>query len=123
MKNPEEIACALVDDFWAKGPECTQEYAREKIAAALREAILTERREIMALLGYDENGEDNTREKRLWDGVEVEISSEPYYDLEGALIDMRRTGKADDVCLRTIERAQKRFADVSRRAWELAGNG
>jgi len=38
MKAPEEIACALVDDFWAKGPECTQDYAREKIAAAIREA-------------------------------------------------------------------------------------
>lgn len=38
MKSPEEIACALVDDFWAKGPNCTHEYCVEKIAAAIREA-------------------------------------------------------------------------------------
>jgi 8-oxo-dGTP pyrophosphatase MutT (NUDIX family) len=38
MKTPREIACAIVDDLWAKGPECTREYAQDKIEAAIREA-------------------------------------------------------------------------------------
>lgn len=48
MKSPEEIACELVDDFWNRGPECTREYAQDKIAAAIREARGDGRKQVLA---------------------------------------------------------------------------
>lgn len=50
MKSPEEIACALVEDFWEKGGECTREYAQEKIAAAIRQAHADGRDEVLKLI-------------------------------------------------------------------------
>ncbi|MBY0561528.1 hypothetical protein [Hyphomicrobium sp.] len=41
------------------------------------------------------------------------IDSDAYYNLEGALIDLKRT-KADPVCIKTIERVQKQIHQVSR---------
>ncbi len=38
MRPPREIACELVEDFWNKGLQCTQEYAIGKIAAAITQA-------------------------------------------------------------------------------------
>lgn len=121
MIPPREIACELVDQFWAKGPQCTHDHCVDKIAEAIQEAILSERREIMNLLGYDEAGEGLLTQEEVIEGVEITLTEDPYYDLEGALQDMRSMRKVDDVCLRSIERAQAKFADVSRRARELAG--
>jgi hypothetical protein len=51
-----------------------------------------------ALLPDDEVRDDN-----------VSVSSEPYYNLEGVLHDLRRQN-ADPVCIRTIERVQEQIA-------------
>ena len=39
-------------------------------------------------------------------------STHARHNLEGALIDMERTGKADEVCFRTIRRVCKQLADI-----------
>lgn len=49
------------------------------------------------------------RPKQREDGVLV--SSDAYYELEGALIDLKRTN-ADEVCIRTVERVQKQISKV-----------
>lgn len=41
----------------------------------------------------------------------MNITDNAYYNLEAALIDLRRSG-ADPVCIRTIERVQKQISDV-----------
>lgn len=55
-----------------------------------------------------------------------EREKQPWYDLEGALDDMTRTGKADAVCLRTVKRAcdnlfryEARVAELEARAAAL----
>ena len=41
------------------------------------------------------------------------VDSDAYYNLEGALIDLRRQG-ADKGCIRTIERVQQQLVAVSK---------
>lgn len=96
------------------------------IATALSEADARargeERREIMNLLGMDENGE-GLKSTSSWlastGGDEatqpVTICHDPYDDLEGALIDLRHQG-ADKICIATIEKVQEMLANVSKRA-------
>lgn len=91
-----------------------QEELVSAIASALREAEAGERREIMNLLGMDETGHGLVTVKDHG-GTPVNVSHDPYYNLEGALIDLRRQG-ADEVCIRTIERVQAQLAEVSKRA-------
>jgi len=99
------------------------------IASALEAERLEERREIMTLLGYDENGKGLTT-KSEWNVTagedeavtDISICHDPYYDLEGALIDLRRQG-ADEVCIRTIERVQEQLAAVSKRATAIRNRG
>lgn len=47
--------------------------------------------------------------RKLKDGTLV--SSEAYYNLEGAILDLQRKG-ADAVCIRTLKRVQKQISDV-----------
>jgi hypothetical protein len=108
--NEDQEASVVLPAAWGEG------FAglATAITAALEEAVAAERREIMNLLGFDENG-DGLRTVEEWDGQTVNISHDSYYELEGALIDLRREG-ADKVCLKTIERVQKKLADVGSRA-------
>ncbi len=46
-------------------------------------------------------------------GTEIQVQFDAYYELEGALIDLKRTG-ADPVCIRTIERVQAAIAEVAK---------
>lgn len=94
------------------------ELAVSAISKALEEAVREERREIMNLLGMDENGDGLVTVKE-WDGKPVNVGHDLYYNLEGALIDLRRQG-ADKVCIRTIEHVQEKLANVSNRAESLS---
>jgi hypothetical protein len=42
------------------------------------------------------------------------LDADAYYNLEGALIDMRRSGEADKVCINTVARVQKQISAVSK---------
>lgn len=50
MRPLREIACELVEDFWEKGGACTQEYAIDKVDAALRQAHADGRDEVLKLI-------------------------------------------------------------------------
>jgi hypothetical protein len=50
------------------------------------------------------------REEDL-DGKLVKVSGDAYYNLEGVIQDIRH-GKADAVCIRTLERVQKQISEV-----------
>lgn len=88
--------------------------AIEAIASAIEAARAEERETIMNLLGYDANGEGLRSVEQLH-GQEVNICNDPFYELEGALIDLERTG-ADKICIATVRRIQARIADVSKYA-------
>lgn len=110
-----------IADALGSEEEYTSEQVRacvSAISAALEEAVREERREIMNLLGMDENGDGLVTVKE-WDGKPVNVGHDPYYNLEGALIDLRRQG-ADKVCIRTIEHVQEKLANVSNRAESLS---
>lgn len=49
--------------------------------------------------------------KKQRDGVMID--SDAYYNLEGAILDLKRL-KADAVCIRTIERVQQQILAVSK---------
>lgn len=42
------------------------------------------------------------------------VSSHARHNLEGALIDMDRTGVADEVCRNTVRRVCRQLADIER---------
>lgn len=44
----------------------------------------------------------------------LSISSHAGYNLEGAIIDIERTGKCDAVCLRTIKRVRDQLLRIGR---------
>ena len=68
-RPPREIACELVEDFWNRGGLCTQEYAIDKIA----EAIRTERDRIEALEAQAALlGASLTKQQGEIDGLEAE---------------------------------------------------
>lgn len=115
LVNQYVTACSEMDEN-----RLSDEQARKAtllvgwFADALLGAVKRERRETMALLGYDEHG-NGLRSIGEHMGKPINLCHDPYYDLEGALIDMRRTGEADAVCLNTIRRVQTRFCDLVNR--------
>ena len=119
-----ELSYPIPKEWIEAHPEIAAEFARlvEKaqvanvaaIASALKAEREEERREMMNLLGMDENGRGLVTVEDQ-NGTPVNMSHDPYYNLEGALIDLRRQG-ADVVCIRTIERVQAQLAAVSKRA-------
>lgn len=132
IETTENVFEALDLPYHAKAVEIVEQIefldtenkrkAVSAIASALEAERLEERREIMNLLGYDENGKGLTT-KSEWNVTsgedeavtDISICHDPYYDLEGALIDLRRQG-ADKVCIHTIERIQEKLANVAKRA-------
>lgn len=55
-----------------------------------------------------------TRTETVLDGVKCSESTHARYNLEGALYDMDRTGKADDICCNTVRRVIKQLAEIER---------
>jgi len=89
-------------------------YALKAEVERLRNAVIDERRELMNMLGYELNGDGLTSDQDHM-GDTVTVCHDPYYELEGALIDLKRQG-ADPVCIRTIERVQALLATIAKRA-------
>lgn len=52
--------------------------------------------------------EPPVRTKKSKDGTEFQVNGSAYWELEGALHDLKRT-KADKVCIKTIERVQSQI--------------
>lgn len=82
----------------------------DTISSALRLAVEAEREELLRHLGYDQNGL-GLRSEGEHMGDPVTICHDPYYDLEGAIIDLERTN-ADAVCIATIRRHQAKICDL-----------
>ncbi len=51
-------------------------------------------------------------EVRRKTGKNTYTSSHARYNLEGALLDLERTGKADEICLKTIRRVLTQLAKI-----------
>ena len=87
-------------------------------AAELVQTTASERATILGLLGYQADGSDLTAEEEGADGKHL-VAHDAYYELEGALIDLDRTG-ADKICIDTIRRVQAQIAAVVRYAKDPA---
>lgn len=118
-----DVVAALRNDGWELLRRTTEGDERSQPAWFAQTIIETRDRayacgreeaqeQLLNLLGYDKNGDGLTRQETR-DSETVTICNDPYYDLEGALIDLERQG-ADKVCIDTIRRVQKRLGDVAR---------
>lgn len=99
--TPEQIAADIMDSACLGEP-----YVRNGVDAALRKdiaaAIREEHKRLRAILGFDVVTEEEV------DGHKVNMCHDPYYDLEGAVIDLERQ-KANAGCIRTIKRHQTKL--------------
>lgn len=73
-----------------------------KMAEFVEETIQEERKRLRAILGFDVKTEEEH------DGHKINVCHDPYYDLEGVVIDLERQ-KTDIVCIRTIKRHQAKL--------------
>ena len=67
--------------------------------AEIAKLIREEHKRLRAILGFDVETEEE------WNGETCIVCHDPYYDLEGAVIDLERQ-EADKVCIGTIKRHQ-----------------
>lgn len=101
------------------GPNEAPIVIREELLANLvAKAVLAERQAIMSLLGHNVDG-SSIVEDTNWHGVPTRVDASSYYDLMGAIYDLKRLG-ADEICIRTIERAHGKIWKIIDRARKLS---
>lgn len=123
----EELECLrmVLDDAGVSDGEGDQKYSTVgRVNAFVKRSVAEERREIMNLLGMDENGNGLTSTSSWLAAVgsgsepeakQITICHDPCDQLDGALIDLRRQD-ADKICIATIESVQEGLANVAKRA-------
>lgn len=87
-----------------------------RITSFIKDLIEEERKRLRTILGFDVV----TKEEE--GGHRFNVCHDPYYDLEGAVIDLEREG-ADKACVRTIKRHQAKLIAFDKATKAAEGDG
>jgi len=79
----------------------------EQVAELIVQVLQEERKRLRAILGFDVVTEEEVKGDK-YITHRINVNHDPYYDLEGAVINLERQG-ADKACIRTIKRHQAKL--------------